>query len=186
MAPSDTELVDEARAGDGRAFGELVRRHDGLLRALAFGLLGSRDAMDDALQDAYLKAHRGLAGFRGDASVRTWLYGITYRTCIDHLRAGSRRPTDPLDDQPEARLARRANVDGAIDDRLRLQAALDGLSPDHRAVVLAVDLAGFTYDELAEHLGIAPGTVASRLSRARAALRAVLDEPRTTTGEGPS
>jgi RNA polymerase sigma-70 factor, ECF subfamily len=186
MVAGEQELLEQARAGDGRAFGELVRRHDPVLRALAFQLLGSRHAMDDALQDAYLKAHRGLAGFRGDASIRTWLYGITYRTCIDHLRAGRRRPADRLDDHAGAALVDRRNGFGAVDERLRLQQALDDLSPEHRAVVLAVDLAGLSYDEVAAHLGIAPGTVASRLSRARAALRAALREPITPTSEEPS
>jgi RNA polymerase sigma-70 factor (ECF subfamily) len=141
-----------------------------MLRALAFHLLRSPEAMDDALQDAYLKAHRGLVGFRGEASVRTWLYGITYRTCLDHLRAGERRRADVLDD----RTADRVDHIGATDDRLRLQAALDRLPPEQRAVVLAVDLAGFSYEEVAAVLGVAPGTVGSRLNRARGALRAEL------------
>jgi RNA polymerase sigma-70 factor, ECF subfamily len=186
MAPSDQELVDASRTGDGRAFGELVRRHDAVMRALAYHLLGSRHAMDDALQDAYLKAHRGLAGFRGEASFRTWLYGITYRTCIDHLRAGNRRPADRLDDHAEVELRDPANGFTAVEDRLRLREAMDTLSPEHLCVVLAVDLAGFSYDEVAEQLGIAPGTVASRLNRARTALRAALHERRTPSGEEPS
>lgn len=181
MTPEDHDLVRAARSGDPVAFGQLVRRHDPMLRALAYRLLGSRDAMDDALQDAYLKAHRGLPGFRGESSVGSWLYGITYRTCIDHLRAGRRRPTQPLDD--EAPLNWHGDGPSSVDERLGLQAALDALSPEHRAIVLAVDVAGFSYDEVAEQLGVARGTVASRLNRARAALRAALAPHPTSTGE---
>lgn len=182
MIPTDQDLVEAARGGDDRAFGELVRRHDPMLRALAVRMLGSRHAMDDALQDAYVKAHRGLAGFRGEAAVSTWLYGITYRTCLDHLRSARRRPTEPLDEGWGA-VADRRDDHAAVDDRLRLLAALDELSPEHRAVVLAVDLAGLPYDEVAEQLGVAHGTVASRLNRARAALRAALHPRPTPTGE---
>lgn len=181
MTSNEQHLLDAARAGDGRAFGELVRLHDPTMRALAYHLLGSRHAMDDALQDAYLKAHRALPSFRGEAGFRTWLYGITYRTCIDHLRAGRRRAAEPLDLHGDRPAAEARGGLTSLDERLRLQAALDGLSPEHRAVVLAVDLAGFSYDEVAAHLAIAPGTVASRLSRARAALRAALQDPSTTT-----
>lgn len=182
MTRSDQELVDAASAGDGSAFGELVRRHDRMLRALAFQMLGSREAMDDALQDAYVKAHRALAGFRGEASVGSWLYGITYRTCLDHLRAARRRPTTPLDDGHQARVADPRDRPGGVEDRLRLQAALDGLSAEHRAVVLAIDVAGLSYDEVSEQFGLARGTVASRLNRAREALRVALSAAGDTKG----
>ena len=184
MVADEATLLEQARAGDGRAFGSLVRSHDAVLRGLAYHLLGSREAMDDALQDAYLKAHRGLAGFRGEASVRTWLYGITYRTCIDHLRARRRRPTDPID--VDRLPADRVDRISALEDRLRLRAALDRLPPEQRAVVLAVDVAGLSYDEVAAALGVAPGTVGSRLNRARTALRAELRDPpdeRSTAGD---
>ena len=90
----DLELVDAVLAGASERFSELVRRYDGRLRALAYKLLGAdRDRMDDVLQDAYVRAYRGLGGYRRDADLGTWLYRITYNACIDELRR--QRPPRP-------------------------------------------------------------------------------------------
>ena len=140
--------------------------NDECLRTLAFHLLGSRDAMDDVLQEVYLKAHRRLAGFRGDAALSTWLYRITYTTCVDRLRRQARvRPAPP--DQLEDRLPRPAAVDEAFALRDQLHRALSSLSPERCAAVLLVLRDGHSYSEAAEILGVPPGTVASRVSHAR-------------------
>ena len=168
---SDTmPTLDRARRGDHQAFADLLREHDDAMRGLAWQLLLDRTAMDDALQDAYVRAFRGLATFRGDAAFSTWLYRIVYRTCIDHLR--TRRRHASLDEIGEPPVP--GDATAVIDHRLALEGALADLSPEHRAVVLLVDREGYSYDDVAEMLGIAPGTVASRLSRARSALRAAL------------
>ena len=75
-------LVAAARRGDGEAFMALLDTHDRMLRSLAFRILGDRDQMDDVLQDVALKAFTALPKFRGDASVATWLYRITYTSCL--------------------------------------------------------------------------------------------------------
>ena len=160
-------------AVDPAEFVDVVRRHDRGLRALVWRLLGDRDRMDDVLQEAYVKAYRALPAFRDDALVGTWLYRITYNACLDELRRRRRVVHLPLDDA-----VGRADPAGDVGDRVvgseRVAAALDSLSPDHRAVVLLVDGEGFDYGTAAEMLGVPEGTVRSRLSRARARLRAVL------------
>ncbi|MGH9187966.1 MAG: RNA polymerase sigma factor [Acidimicrobiales bacterium] len=171
----DPVVVTRAVRGDDRSFAQLIRHYDRALRSLAYRMLGDRDRMDDVLQEAYVKAYRALPGFRGDARPGTWLYRIVYNACIDELRRSSRRPAvpfDELDDRPssEPELGDRASLRAALDD------ALARLTPEHRAVVLLVDAEGFDYPAAAEVLGIAPGTVASRLSRARSFLRAALEE----------
>jgi len=90
-APSKLETLEKARGGDQHAFSLLLRQHDERMRALAWKLLGDRDRMDDALQEAYVKAWRSLGGFREDADFGTWLYRITYNACMDELRRS--RPT---------------------------------------------------------------------------------------------
>jgi RNA polymerase sigma-70 factor (ECF subfamily) len=165
------ELIGRARDGDGRAFVEIIRRHDYGLRRLAYRFLGDKDAMDDVLQDAYLKAFAAVSDFRGDASPRTWLYRIVYNACIDHLRRSRRAPTPVL--PPVATHA--SNDDVAL--RLVLAEALAALPSDERAAVLLVDVEGLSYDEAAAVIGVRSGTIGSRLSRARAALRCALREP---------
>lgn len=177
-AGDSARAVDRAVAGDRQAFGELLRRHDARLRSLAFKMLGGdRSRMDDVMQDAYLRAFRSLKTFRREADVGTWLHRIVHNACVDELRRVSRqaRPFDleqPSWDRPSERPGPERVV-GAADTVLRI---LQSLPEDQRATVLLVDGQGFDNITAAEILGVAPGTVASRLSRARAALRTLLEE----------
>jgi len=152
---------------DDDEFAALVAEHDRDLRRLAFRLVGDRHAMDDALQDAYVKAFRALPRFRGASSPRTWLYRIVYNACLDHLR---RRRTYAQLDEAVATPARGDAVAG----RAALASALAALPVDQRGAVLLVDVQGFTYPEAAAVFDVPVGTVASRLSRGREALRAAL------------
>lgn len=158
-----------------REFLELVAPHDRRLRALAYRLLGSAEHMDDALQEAYLRAYRSLDLLRSARSPGAWLRRVTYNVCLDELRRRSRRHLLPLDDAPEPWVPA-APVAERTSDRARLAAALAALPPDQRAVVLMVDAEGFDHPDAAEVLGVPVGTVKSRLSRARAALRRELSE----------
>ena len=178
-APASRQLriLEDARAGDQRAFGLLLRHYDDRMRALAWRLLCDRDRMDDVLQEAYVKAWRSFPSFRHDADFGTWLYRITYNACIDELRRGSHRPT-PHDwsvtsEQPAVRSAGPERHAVASDSVARLLASLPD---DQRATIVLVDGEGFDNQTAADMLGVAVGTVASRLSRARATLRAGLRE----------
>lgn len=154
---------------DAEGFLSVVREFDLQHRRLAFRLLGDRQRMDDVLQEAYARAFRALPGFRGGASLATWLYRIVYNACLDDLRRSGARKEVSLDEWREAS-ARSQQVE----ERLDLEAALAALPVELRAVVLLVDADELSYDETAEILGIPPGTVASRLSRARDTLRGAL------------
>jgi RNA polymerase sigma-70 factor (ECF subfamily) len=170
----DDLVVARAKRGDHGAFTQIVRWYDERLRALAFRLLCDRDRMDDVLQDAYVKAYRALPRFKGNAALGTWLYRITYNACMDELR---RRPRAPaaLDEATERPSLQRDPGDVAV-ERSALAAALRALPLDQQAAVLLVDADGFDYAQAAEILGVRAGTVASRLSRARAVLRRALEE----------
>ena len=175
QAPGDVDrlVVARARRGDHRAFAQIVDHYDHRLRGLAFRLLGDRDRMDDVLQEAYVKAFRSLPRFKGESALGTWLYRIVYNACLDDLR--SRKATVSLDrdDAPDPADSRPGPADVAV-ARGDLAAALDTLPPDQRAAVLLVDAYGLDYGEAADVLGVAAGTIGSRLSRARTALRTVL------------
>jgi RNA polymerase sigma-70 factor (ECF subfamily) len=169
------DVLARAKAGDRQAFTEVVRHYDHRLRALAYRLLGDLAAMDDALQEAYVKAYRAMPGFRGDAAVGTWLYRITYHCCLDLLRReGRHRAAVSLEAVEEAAGDPAAEPGRRVAERAELARALDALPPDQRVAVLLVDTEGFDYAAAGEVLGVPAGTVASRLSRARAALRAAL------------
>ena len=175
------------------AFMELVRLHDRGLRMLAYRMLHDRTAMDDVMQDAYVKAFRGLSGFRGEAQARTWLYRIVYNACLDRLRRDRRQREAPLEGAGDggcpggcavAYQGRRPSALAALDEtdsvveRVDLATALASLPEDQRTAVLLVDAAGFSYEEVAEVLGVRPGTIGSRLHHARSVLRATLTEGR--------
>jgi RNA polymerase sigma-70 factor (ECF subfamily) len=169
----DATVLEAARRGDQQAFALIVRHYDAGLRALAYRILGDRDRMDDALQDAYVRAFQGLPRFRGDASLGTWLYRIAYNTCLDELRRAGNVVS--LESVPE-RIDPGAAVSERVHARRDLALALATLSPADRTAVLLVDAHGFDYRSAAEILSVPEGTVASRLNRARAILRRSLDD----------
>lgn len=174
-ADVDPHVLARARAGDHRAFRALVTHYDRGLRALAYRLLGDAERMDDVLQDVYVKAYRGLASFRGDSSPGTWLYRITYNACLDHLRRTPRAMTVALDDVGD-RPAPGGDPADQVVVRSSLADALASLPSEQRAAVLLVDAEGFDHARAAEILGVAEGTVHSRVFRARNALRGHLSE----------
>jgi RNA polymerase sigma-70 factor (ECF subfamily) len=170
-----SEALRRARRGDARAFETLVRHYDPELRALAFRLLGDRDRMDDALQEAYVKAFRALPAFRGASSFGTWLYRIAYNACLDELERSRRVVRLPFDEREHGEAGPALESDVSM--RHEIAHALSTLPPADRAAVLLVDVHGFSYDETAAVLDVPAGTVGSRLNRARATLRRALGGP---------
>jgi RNA polymerase sigma-70 factor, ECF subfamily len=174
---ANTELgpavLERARGGDHEAFAALVRLYDAKLRGLAFRVLGDRDRMDDALQEAYVRAFRALPRFRGDARMGTWLFRITYNACLDELARGRKVTHVPLDELVE-QASGEPQPGEALAHRSQVVTALRALPADERAVVFLVDVHGFDYAAAAEVVGVPVGTVASRLNRARQSLRRAL------------
>jgi RNA polymerase sigma-70 factor (ECF subfamily) len=192
-ARDDAHLAREARGGDLDAFNLLVLRHERAVFGLCLRLLGDVAAAEDAAQDTFVKAWRGIGSFRGEAAaqVRPWLLRIAANRCYDGLRGRGRRPPGPLAsldaepfevepfwssqaDAPEGPEAHALRAELAI----HLERALTALPADQRLVVLLADLQGCDYAEVAAVTGAALGTVKSRLNRARARLRQMLrDDP---------
>ena len=134
-AEAERRLVEQAKAGESGAFGELVRNHDKQMRGLAYRLMGDAQLMDDVLQDAYIKAYRSLDLFDVDgdrARFGTWLYRVVYSCCIDDHRKRARRPMLQL---VEADPVVGADPADAVIDRLTLRSAMAELSAEHAAVV---------------------------------------------------
>jgi len=127
------------------------------------------------MQEAYVRVFRNLHRYRNDAELGSWLYRIVYNTCIDELRRSGRRPV-PVDahdlrfDAPSGH----AGPERAVHAAEAAQRALASLPEDQRAAIVLVDGEGFDNVTAAEIMGVAPGTIASRLSRGRAAMRRLL------------
>lgn len=160
-------------------FSELVDRHAQELYAMAHAMLGNRHDAEEALQETFLGAYRGLAGFAGHASPRTWLASILVRQVARVRRAyarrhGGRASPFSLDDGirgSDDPALRRPPAAAASDAAMDLATLLNRLSPEHRDVLVLRELRGMSYDEIAHVLGVPRGTVESRLHRARQTLR---------------
>ncbi|HEY5168149.1 MAG TPA: sigma-70 family RNA polymerase sigma factor [Thermoleophilia bacterium] len=167
----DGAVLRRAQHGDHGAFHEIVDHYEGRLRVLAYHLLRDADQMNDALQDTFVKAWSGLPDFRGDAALGTWLHQVCYRVCLDYLRRQKVRPAgEELPDE----LVDPADDVGNLALREQVNAALGRLPAEQRAVLLLVDHEGYDYGRVARALEVPVGTVASRLSLARAAMRRAL------------
>ena len=172
-------LVARLRAGDQQAFEELVTAFQHRVFGVALRMLGSRAEAEEAAQEVFLRAHRGLASFRGDSKLSTWLYAITSRACLTRLASSERRihrdSDDVLDRLPDGHADPAARV-----ERRELEAALHRaigeLGEDRRIVIVLRDLEGLSYEEIAEALALELGTVRSRLHRARSEPRDKLEK----------
>jgi RNA polymerase sigma-70 factor (ECF subfamily) len=190
----ETHLVDRCRQGDPEAFARLVALHESMVFNLAYRMTGDPEEARDVSQDVFLQVYRKLGRFEGRSSLRTWIYRIVINQCHNRQRWWRRRrqdrvrALDELSASDEARLTEsRPQADApfeAVERReaaRRVQAALLGLKFDQRAILLLREVEGLSCEEIAQSLGVPEGTVKSRLSRAREALRARLVE---TSGPG--
>jgi RNA polymerase sigma-70 factor (ECF subfamily) len=168
----DPFTLDAAQRGDRAAFDAIVDLYDERLRLLAFHLLHDADLADDALQDTFFNAYRGLPAFGRRSSLGTWLYRITYTVCMGYLRRP--RPASVSFEEAEEVIGADVDPADALITRSQLTSALARLSPEQRVVVLLVDRDGFDYQSAADVLDVPKGTVCSRLVAARAALREAL------------
>lgn len=173
----DPFTLDAAQRGDRAAFDAIVDLYDERLRLLAFHLLHDADLADDALQDTFFNAFRGLPAFHRRSQLGTWLYRITYTVCMGYLRR--KRDATVSYEESEEFVGADSDPADAYVARSEVAAALAGLSPEQRVIVLLVDRDGFDYRSVAEVLDVPKGTVCSRLVTARAALREALTSART-------
>jgi RNA polymerase sigma-70 factor (ECF subfamily) len=174
--PPDPEVVARVLAGDGEAFGVLIRRYEpGLLR-FATRMLGSPDAAADAVAESLVRAYRHLAQCRDPGHLRSWLYRITGNRCRSHL--ARRRPGDlSLDDAPP--VADPADTWAVVErgEQVALvERALTALSPEKREAFVLKHVEGMSYDEMAAATGARIPTLKMRVHRAREALLAALEE----------
>ena len=179
----DAVLIDRlARDRDARAFELLYRRHTPAMYATAVRLTGSTDAAQDIVHDAWVRAVESLDRFSSRSSFRTWLTGILINCHREQRREHRREVAErdgSLDDVVDS--SGGAPLDRRQIDPFDLDAAIAALAPRFREVFVLHDIEGFTHEEIAEMLGLAPGTSKSQLTRARRRVRELLESgvPRT-------
>jgi RNA polymerase sigma-70 factor (ECF subfamily) len=184
----EAALVQRCAVGDESAYADLVAEHQRMVIQLAMNLLGDRDEALDLSQEVFLRVFRTINRFRGQSTLRTWIYRIAVNQARNRHRFWCRRHrADQVsldqhiathgdflcrgDSTPDRVLAQKELAS-------RLKAALNALPFEQRTVIVLREVDGLSYEEIAYSLGVAVGTVKSRLTRARQALRSELREAR--------
>jgi RNA polymerase sigma-70 factor (ECF subfamily) len=187
----DRVLIDRFRNGDQAAFEEMVSRYWDRIYSMVHQLLRNPQDAEEVTQDAFIRAHRGLANFRGDSAFSTWLYQIATNLARNRYWYWWRRRRDksvsldaPLGAENDLTLADviPAEVESPDDITVtqefvdRIGGAMERLSAKHREVLVLRNIKNLSYEEIAVILGISVGTVKSRIARARESLRSRLTE----------
>jgi len=168
---SDEIIVERALTGDADAFGELVRRWERRIFALAYGMLGREEDARDATQETFLAAFRNLRGFRGEAKVSSWLHRIAVNQCISRQRRTKVRSESALEDEQENAACSfaapfsqsPAHVAEDRQETLAVRRAINSLPIDLRQVVVMKEFEELTFREIADALDLPLSTVKSRL-----------------------
>jgi RNA polymerase sigma-70 factor, ECF subfamily len=187
----DRELVSRWQAGDEKAFEELIERHERRVYRLLYRMMGNREDAEDLTQETFLSLHRHGHRFRAESRFSTFIYRVAANAALNRRRAlgrGRQRVeklktrNDAGDDLPASPRNPEDAVGGA-EVSVHVRVALERLSPALRMPVILYDIEGLAYGEIAKVLGVAEGTVKSRIHRARQALRQQLKE---LLGTGPA
>jgi RNA polymerase sigma-70 factor (ECF subfamily) len=184
--PDDLQLVARSQAGDAEAFNELVVRYRNRAFSMIYNMVRNEQDAWDLAQDGFVKAWRSIGRFRGQSSFYTWLYRILMNVAIDWLRRKQIEGSAEFDDtiaiktvEPGAATAPKGEMQpvAQLSDkeiRTRIDAAIQRLTPEHRAVITLRELDGLEYQDIAETMGCSIGTVMSRLFYARKKLQSLL------------
>lgn len=177
----EKELVKQAGAGDEDAFEQLVNAHQARIYNLALRMTGDREAAFDMTQETFLKAWHAIGMFQQDSKFSTWLCRIAGNTCIDYLRRKRRQPTVSLADLEEGKELELpdSSLDPAVlteraHDREAVLQALAALPVEYRRVLSLRAIEDMSYEEIGQALDMNPGTVKSRIFRAREKMRQLL------------
>ena len=163
------ELIDSLRRGESQAFETLVLTYQHRIFSIAARMLGDSAEAEEVAQEVFLRVHRSIQDFRGEAKLSTWLYAITSRLCLNRLKSGGRQHR--AGEAPLMKIADPHPDAGAILEASEMETALHRaiaeLDEERRIVVVLRDLHGLSYEEIAAALKLELGTVRSRLHRAR-------------------
>jgi RNA polymerase sigma-70 factor (ECF subfamily) len=176
-------FVARLKANEDAAYDELVRTYSASIFHVAYRMLSDTAEASDVVQEIFLKVFRNIEGFKGEAALKTWIFKIAFSEILNRLRWWKRRhrfSTLSLDDNANGNGNGHYVVDAgptpeqalqSKEQEAAIQQALGKLSSDHRSIIVLRDIEGFSYNEIADVLGVSIGTVKSRLARARSDLK---------------
>jgi len=187
--PEDRELIERCKRGDIGAFDQLFRRYTRQVYNYAFRMIPNYDDANDIAQEAFVRAFNSIRSFRGDSNFSTWLFRIVYNVSLDEIKRRKGRYLLSLDEQLELEedsLTRQVESESPSPDELVekqerdriLQEAIETLPEYQKAMIVLYHMQGFSYEEIAEIVGLPIGTVKSRLNRARESLKEKLKAQR--------
>ncbi|MCL6478596.1 MAG: sigma-70 family RNA polymerase sigma factor [Peptococcaceae bacterium] len=187
MQADDDRLVKRSREGDLDAFEELVKRYESKVYSIAYRFMGNHADASDLAQEAFIRVYQALPTFRGESSFATWMYRITANACRDEIRKQQRHKNLYLEEVISQTGGRSSLAAAGLSPEESLerceihdlvQRQLNGLSGDHRLILVMREIEGMSYEEIAASLDCTLGTVKSRLNRARQALKQKVLEQR--------
>lgn len=172
---TDQQLIDKAIAGNKKAWFSLLKRYESAVYNYGIRMTGSKDDALDLMQDVFVSVFRNLSSYRGEGSFKSWLFRIAHYRCIEFYRR--KRPTQGLDDVPEPQCAAATPEQDLHMGRENRQliGAMQQLPASQRAVVELKFFGQFTFDEIADQLGISSNTAKSRLYSALAKLKTLVE-----------
>jgi RNA polymerase sigma-70 factor, ECF subfamily len=179
MAWTDEELVERARGGDADSFNQLITRWERPIYALAYRVIGREEDARDVCQEAFLRAYRGLNGFKGEAKFSSWLYRITLNLCRDWIRKQRRAPVSQMPEDTDAmELAAEVGPVESIEDlvarrelSVAVERAMTLLPDEQRTAIVLKEYHGMTFQEIADLQGCPLSTVKTRLYQGLSVLR---------------
>ena len=185
LTAQEALFVSRLQANEDAAYDELVRVYSASIYHVAYRMLGDGAEASDVVQDIFLKIFRNIGGFKGEAALKTWIFKIAFSEILNRLRWWKRRyrfATLSLDEKPNGNGIPASDFiadasptpEEILQSKERenaIQQALGRLSHEHRSIIVLRDVEGFSYNEIADVLGISIGTVKSRLARARGDLK---------------
>lgn len=194
MCENEQILLERSKAGDVEAFEALVEAYQKRIFNLAYRIVGNYDDAGDMTQEALIRVFKSIAGFREQSSFSTWIYRITTNVCLDEIRRKKNKKVLSLDEEihmEDGEMKRQFMNDDPLPDEIAereelrrvVNEAIHSLPEDHRVIITLRDIQGLSYDEIANVLDCPSGTVKSRISRARNALKNILSTNRELLNE---
>ncbi|MCC1484522.1 RNA polymerase sigma factor [Winogradskyella immobilis] len=191
MTTNDDQLIEAITNGDTKAYGQLVNRYKDLVYTLALRMLKHKEEAEEVAQDAFIKVYKSLNKFKGDSKFSTWIYKVTYNTCLDRIKKNKKHLNDvAIDEYTEHKLE---TIDNALESMIKeeksalIKRCIDKLPSESSYILTLYYFEELSLDEMSDIIGISANTIKVKLFRARKKLTVILEQylqPKNTINYG--